>query len=106
MLQSEILQPIYILFVHLATWDNKESSERVEVIEVLSLFFTLSWYRYRERQKGKMETFKSQVDELSHRLEQLQSEKDSLESRNRMLERVMQIKGDLNSAATDSWVSS
>lgn len=42
--------------------------------------------------QGKMETYRQQVDELSQRLSQLQAENDSLETRNRLLEKVVQMK--------------
>lgn len=39
-----------------------------------------------------METYKQQVDELSKRLNELQTENESLENRNRLLEKVVQMK--------------
>ena len=42
--------------------------------------------------QGKMETYKQQVDDLNKRLSELQVENESLENRNRLLEKVVQIK--------------
>ena len=39
-----------------------------------------------------METYKQQVDELNKRLSELQTENDSLENRNRLLEKVVQMR--------------
>ena len=48
--------------------------------------------RYRERQKEKMQDFERQVEELSSRVSALMREKANLESRNSLLERVVQLK--------------
>ena len=48
--------------------------------------------RYRERQKEKMHDFERQVEELSGRVSALLREKANLESRNSLLERVVQLK--------------
>ena len=48
--------------------------------------------RYRERQKEKMADFERQVEELSGRVSALMREKANLESRNSLLERVVQLK--------------
>ncbi|KAK9838159.1 hypothetical protein WJX81_005274 [Elliptochloris bilobata] len=48
--------------------------------------------RYRERQKEKMADFERQVEELSGRVSSLMQEKRSLETRNSLLERVVQLK--------------
>ena len=48
--------------------------------------------RYRERQKEKMHDFERQVEELSSRVSTLMREKANLESRNSLLERVVQLK--------------
>jgi len=39
-----------------------------------------------------MEKYKTQVDELNKRLEELMTENESLETRNRLLEKVVQMK--------------
>ncbi len=46
-----------------------------------------------------METYKQQVDDLNKRLSELQVENESLENRNRLLEKVVQMK-DQKPAAT------
>ena len=52
-----------------------------------------------------METYKSQVDELSQRLMQLQTENESLENRNRLLEKVVQMKDERQTIAEPATVS-
>ena len=42
--------------------------------------------------QGKMETYKQQVDDLNKRLNELQMENESLENRNRLLGKVVQMK--------------
>ncbi|CAL5224700.1 g7427 [Coccomyxa viridis] len=54
--------------------------------------------RYRERQKEKMHDFERQVEELSSRVSTLMREKANLESRNSLLERVVQLKDSSESA--------
>ena len=54
--------------------------------------------RYRERQKEKMHDFERQVEELSSRVSTLMREKANLESRNSLLERVVQLKDSSDSA--------
>ncbi|KAK9904958.1 hypothetical protein WJX75_006442 [Coccomyxa subellipsoidea] len=48
--------------------------------------------RYRERQKEKMHDFEKQVEQLSEQVTMLMREKASLETRNSLLERVVQLK--------------
>ncbi|BDA49573.1 hypothetical protein COCOBI_14-1920 [Coccomyxa sp. Obi] len=48
--------------------------------------------RYRERQKEKMHDFERQVEQLSEQVTMLMREKASLETRNSLLERVVQLK--------------
>ena len=49
-----------------------------------------------------METYKQQVDELNKRLSELQTENDSLENRNRLLEKVVQMKDQKAPSTTDA----
>lgn len=49
-----------------------------------------------------METYKQQVDDLNKRLGELQTENESLENRNRLLEKVVQMKDQKPFAAGDS----
>ncbi|CAL8464554.1 g4089 [Coccomyxa elongata] len=48
--------------------------------------------RYRERQKEKMHDFERQVEQLSEQVTMLMREKATLETRNSLLERVVQLK--------------
>ena len=52
--------------------------------------------------QGKMETYKQQVDDLNKRLSELQVENESLENRNRLLEKVVQMKDQKPAAATEA----
>lgn len=49
-----------------------------------------------------METYKQQVDDLNKRLSELQVENESLENRNRLLEKVVQIKDQKPAAVADA----
>ena len=49
-----------------------------------------------------METYKQQVDDLNKRLSELQVENESLENRNRLLEKVVQIKDQKPAAVAES----
>lgn len=49
-----------------------------------------------------METYKQQVDDLNKRLSELQVENESLENRNRLLEKVVQMKDQKPAAATEA----
>lgn len=49
-----------------------------------------------------METYKQQVDELNKRLGELQTENESLENRNRLLEKVVQMRDQKQPTSADS----
>lgn len=50
--------------------------------------------------QDKLETYKQQVEELSQRLSLVQTENESLEKRNNILEKVVQIKNQAPKAPT------
>ena len=52
--------------------------------------------RYRERQKGKLREYEQQVTTLNQRLTALELENRSLGDRNRLLERLAQLAGNLD----------
>ncbi|EIE20321.1 hypothetical protein COCSUDRAFT_58027 [Coccomyxa subellipsoidea C-169] len=56
--------------------------------------------RYRERKKAESEELKKQIEELSNRLSSLTAERNNLQNRNSLLEKVVQVRGSGGDAAS------